>query len=214
MTSDHDRFYSSFQWLIRTSWKALAGLEVQGRHNVPPSGPFLLICNHQSNLDPLIIQAVCPRIVRAMAKSSQFAVPIVGWVMRRVRSFPVRRYKIDPQAVRTTLRALGAGEGVAIYIEGERSWDGILQSPRLGTVRLILKAGVPVIPTTITGSYEAWPRWDSHIQRLPVTVTFGAPLEFPRLDRKADREAAVPSTSRRIMGTLARQIGGRTTFST
>jgi 1-acyl-sn-glycerol-3-phosphate acyltransferase len=202
-----DAAYRSAQHLARGIWKLFSRLDVAGLENVPRTGPFLLICNHQSNLDPILIQAVCPRAVHAMAKSSQFAVPGISAVMRRLLSFPVRRYQTDPQAVRLVLRRLREGQGVAIYIEGERSWDGRLQPARLGTIRLILKAGVPVIPCTVAGSYEAWPRWHTGIRPHPVRITFGAPLTFPKLDRKADREPLVPATANTVMTTLARQLG-------
>jgi len=194
--------YRVSQWIARTGWRALAGLEVRGLANVPSTGPFLLIANHESNLDPILIQAVCPRPVHAMAKSSQFLVPLVGQLMKRILAFPVRRYQVDPYAVRLVLRRLRAGKGVAVYIEGERSWDGRLQAARPGTVRLALKAGVPVVPCGIEGSYEAWPRWASRPQLLPICITFGAPIHFPQFDRRADREAALADATTRIMDEL------------
>lgn len=202
-------FYRAAQWLPSTFWRALATLDTAGVENIPATGPFLLISNHQSNLDPILIQAVCPRRVHAMAKSSQFAVPVIASLMKRLHAFPVRRYQADPQAVRTALRRLAEDEAVAIYVEGERTWDGNLQPPRPGTIRLALKAGVPIVPATISGSYDAWPRWDSRIQRRPVTITFGPPFRLPHLERKADREAALPSAAATIMAALRRQLDGR-----
>lgn len=201
-----ETFYRVAQWLPRTFWRSFSRLDVAGVENVPPTGPFLVISNHQSNLDPILIQAVCPRRVHAMAKSSQFAVPVIARLMKRLHSFPVRRYQTDPQAVRIVLRRLTEGEGVAIYIEGERTWDGKLQPPRLGTIRLALKAGVPIVPTTITGSYDAWPRWDSRVQFRPIAVTFGPTIHLPHLHQKADREAALPSAAATIMDALRRQL--------
>jgi 1-acyl-sn-glycerol-3-phosphate acyltransferase len=127
--------------------------------------------------------------------------------MPRFMAFPVRRYQTDPQAVRTALRLLSAGAGVAVYIEGERSWDGAMQAPRPGTVRLVLKAGVPVIPCGIAGAYEAWPRWSSRPQFLPVRINFGAALTFPQIDDRRAREALVPLAADRIMTELARLSG-------
>lgn len=199
-------FYRVAQWLPRTFWRSFSRLDVAGLDNVPPTGPFLLISNHQSNLDPILIQAVCPRRVHTMAKSTQFTVPVIAGLMKRLHSFPVRRYQTDPQAVRIVLRRLAQGEGVAIYVEGERTWDGKLQPPRLGTIRLALKAGVPIVPTTITGSYDAWPRWDSRIQLRPIAITFGPAIHLPHLHRKADREAALPAAATTIMDALRRQL--------
>jgi 1-acyl-sn-glycerol-3-phosphate acyltransferase len=200
-------FYRFAQWLARSLWKAYGSLEVRGTEHLPPDGSFLLICNHQSNLDPILIQAVAPRPVHAMAKSTQFAAPIVGSIMQRLLSFPVRRYQVDPQAVRMTLRYLARGRGVCIYVEGERSWDGRLQKPRRGTLRLALRAGVPIIPCAITGSYDAWPRWDGRIQRRHITITFGPRIHLPHLLRREDREAFVDEAGRRIMTALAELCG-------
>lgn len=195
-------FYWFICWLVRVLWKPMGGIHATGLQNVPREGPFIVIANHQSYLDPLFLQAVCPRLLHAMAKSTQFASPIFRHMMTLVYSFPVRRFEIDPQAVRHVLRALETGDGVVIYIEGERTWDGELQSPRLGTIRLILKAGVPVIPCRIDGTYDVWPRWHNRVQKHLVHVDFRPPLRFPKLNRKADRELNVQDTAETIMTSL------------
>jgi len=194
-----DAFYHFCRWLPRTFWRLSAGLRIEGLHNVPATGPFMLVANHQSNLDPILIQASCPRIVATMAKSSQFNVPLFGPWIRRLYAFPVRRYQVDPQSVRTALRLLATGRAIAIYMEGERTWDGRMLPPRAGTTRLVLKAGVPVVPCAIRGAYDAWPRWARTPQRRPVTVAFGPPLSFPRLDHRDQREIALPDTSARLV---------------
>src|SRR2546430_14314677 len=123
-------------FLARNLYKLFLGrIEITGLEHVPTSGPFLLIANHRSVLDPMLIQSVCTtRKVHAMAKSTQYAVPVIGWLMaKHLHTFPVRRYQIDPQAVRMALRRLRQGHAVGGFIEGVRSWDGRLQQPRLGT---------------------------------------------------------------------------------
>ncbi len=199
--------YGFAQRLVRTLWPLLGRLDVHGLENVPENGPFLLIANHQSYLDPILIQAVIRRPIYTMAKSTQFSDRFFRGLMKRLKSFPVRRFEIDPQAVRTVLRHLGHGQGVGIYIEGERSWDGRLQAPRLGTIRLILKAGVPVVPCGIRGAYDVWPRWDRRIRRGDVRIRFGTPLRFPRLDDRRARDAQLPEAQRRLMSEIARLAG-------
>ncbi len=183
--------YRLCQTIVRVGWPLVGRLHVRGTENVPARGPFLLIANHQSVLDPILIQTVCPRPLHTMAKSTQFASPSMRWLMPRLKSFPVRRFEPDPQAVRLVLRRLREGHGVGIYIEGERSWDGRLQAPRRGTVRLILRAGVPVVPAAIAGSYEAWPRWDRGLRRSDVAIVFGEPLQWPAMVDRSEREAMV-----------------------
>lgn len=209
-------FYHFAAFLARNLFRLAGRLEVRGLGNIPQTGPFLLLANHESILDPILIQAVCPRPVHTMAKSTQFATPLMSWVMRQVKSFPVRRYQVDPQSVRMVLRRLEQGEAVGIYPEGERSWDGRLQEPRRGTIRLVLRADVPIIPCTIAGSYDVWPRWDRGIRRGNVRIDFGEPFRLPPARDRAAREAALPLATSRIMGTLQRQLdaaGGETSHS-
>lgn len=198
--------------VIRAVAKAvipLAGIRfvVEGREQVPKTGPFILIFNHQSILDPAFAQTACPRFVYSMVKSTQFASPLWRWLLPRVGSFPTRRYQVDPQAVRTALRLLEEGKGIGIYPEGERSWDARLQPLRRGTVRLILKAGVPVVPCGIDGSFHIRPRWGSGLQRGTVTVRFGEPLRFPAYDVRTEREAALQDATRKIEGALQGVMG-------
>lgn len=195
-------YYRTAQLLVRTLWPLIGRLEVTGKENVPAEGPFILVSNHQSILDPILIQTVCPRPIRTMAKSTQFAAPIIGPLMPRLLSFPVRRYEIDPQPVRLMLRYLSQGEPVGVYLEGERSWDGRLQPFRLGTVRVVLKAGVPVVPARISGSYDVWPRWDRRPARGTVRIQFAQPILFGRHDRRAEREAALPDALLRLHNAL------------
>lgn len=184
----------------------LVRLEVRGLENVPRSGPCFLIANHQSVLDPVLVQGACGRPVHSFTKSGQFSSSgrFVRWLLLRVNAIPVRRYRIDPQAVRTALRVLEAGGVVGIYPEGERSWDGTLQPLRRGTVRLILKAGVPVVPCGVDGSFGAWPRWTRRPCRVPVRIRFGRPLRFERHDTRAERDAALDGALEQLTGVLAR----------
>lgn len=186
------RFFKSITWMLM---HMVARIRVEGRENVPRSGPFILIFNHQSILDPLLAQSHCRPTVYSMTKSTQFAHPVFRWLLPRAGGFPVRRYRIDPQAVRTTLRYLSEGKVVGVYPEGERSWDGELQPLRRGTVRLLLKAGVPVVPCGIQGSFDVWPRWSSRPRRREVVIRFGEPLLLGAHDDRAERERLLPETA-------------------
>ena len=194
--------YHFFRWVARTLWSAMGGVEVRGVENVPRSGAFLMIANHQSFLDPILVQATCPRILHSMAKSTQFGSPMFRRLLTLFYSFPVRRFEVDPQAVRQVLRRLQQGNAVIIYIEGERSWDGRLQAPRMGAVRVALKAGVPIVPVRVDGTYDAWPRWHGKIRRNRIRVEFREPLELPQLDRREARERYLGEAAQQIMNAI------------
>jgi len=173
--------YRTLCWVTRMLWKWTGTIEVRGLEHLPTAGPCIVVANHESYLDPLLLQAFTPRVMHAMAKSTQFASRGMAWLMSLVYSFPVRRYQPDPIAVRTVLRLVAAGRAVMIYPEGERSWDGRLQPLRRGTVRLLLKAGVPVIPCRIDGTYDAWPRWGKLARGGHVTITYKPALRLTEL---------------------------------
>jgi len=202
-------WYAPLKWTVWGLLHLVARIRVEGRDNIPAQGAFILVSNHQSILDPFLAQSHCPGAVYSMTKSTQFSHPVFRWLMPRVGGFPVRRYRVDPQCVRTTLRLLGEGKAVGIYPEGERSWDGTMMALRGGTVRLLLKAGVPVVPCGIEGSFDVWPRWGGGPRRAEVTLRFGEPLLFGPHDDRASREAALPAAVAGLSRTL-RDLSGET----
>ena len=92
---------------------------------------------------------------------------------------------------------------MGVYPEGERSWDARLQPFRRGTVRLLLKAGVPIIPCGVAGSYDVWPRWSKTIRRRRVRVEFGQPIRWPAMDHREERNAFLPKATEQLAQTLA-----------
>lgn len=196
--------YRTLRRMMSLYLRARLRIRTEGASNVPRTGPFLLVLSHQSHLDSLLLHTFCPRLLFTLAKSSVFRTPFMAWLAPRVGAVPARRFQIDPQAVRVALRLIGRGEGVGVFPEGERSWDGVLKPLRAGTIRLLLKAGVPVIPCGILGTYEVFPRW-GHMNwlkigfgREPVTIRYGEPMHFGKHDDRAEREQALPGATAKV----------------
>jgi 1-acyl-sn-glycerol-3-phosphate acyltransferase len=200
--------YRLLQGIAHFMIQRVVRIRVEGLENVPASGACIFVPNHQSALDPLLVQGICPRLISTMTKSTQFSSPIFRFLLRTGEAFPVRRYKVDPQTVRTLLRKLDEGYATCIYPEGERSWDGTLQPLRRGAVRTLLRAGVPIIPVGIEGMYDVWPRWRG-VPRfgLPVVLRFGEPIHLGMHRDRTSREAALPAAEERIREALLRLSG-------
>jgi 1-acyl-sn-glycerol-3-phosphate acyltransferase len=140
-----------------------ANLSFSDEHLVPKEGPFILLMNHQSYLDPIIISTLLPRRIGFLTKSTSFADKFLQPIFRAYRSLPNRRYEIDPQVVRHALRGIQQGNCIGIFPEGERTWDGELLPFKYSTIKFLLSVQVPVVIVTIKGAYNVLPRWTHKI---------------------------------------------------
>ena len=131
-------------------------LRVAGRW--PGRGPYVVVANHQSMLDILLLSRL-PREMKWMAKESLFRVPWVGWMFVLAGDIPVRRGNAESasEALRKARAYLDRGMSVMIFPEGTRSRTGALQPFKSGAFRLALEAGVPVLPVAVSGTAAGLP---------------------------------------------------------
>ena len=92
-----------------------------------------------------------------MARSTLFF-PVLGFLLRSVKAFPIQREGMGASGMKETLRQLRSGGIVTLFPEGTRSRDGKLAPLKSGIAVLVSRAGVPVVPAGIAGTYQAWPR--------------------------------------------------------
>jgi len=182
-------------WLIG---KAYFGVSFRGTEHIPLTGPLIIAANHVSYADPPLLSLPFRRPIFYMAMAPLFKNPLLGWFLRRVRAFPVRLESVDLRATRAGVRALRAGAALLIFPEGGRTLDGRLQPFIPGAFRLACSLGVPVLPVTITGGYEAWPADRVFPRPGRITITYhpaihaeagGAPREA--VQKLSDRVRAV-----------------------
>jgi 1-acyl-sn-glycerol-3-phosphate acyltransferase len=157
---------------------------VHGLDNVPRTGGVILASNHLSFADSLVIPIVVPRKVAFLAKSDYFTGSGVTGALSRawfvgMGMLPVDRddSKAALASLDTALQVLGRGEAFGIYPEGTRSRDGRLYRGRTGVAHLALTAGVPVVPVGLVGTDRLQPVGSRFPRVVPLTVSFGAPIE-------------------------------------
>jgi 1-acyl-sn-glycerol-3-phosphate acyltransferase len=156
-------------------------LKVYGVHHIPRSGGVLIVSNHQSYLDPVLIGVQICRPMSYLAKSELFEKPAFSWLIRNLNAFPVRQGEGDVGAVKETIRRLAEGHMLTMFPEGTRTPDGTLQPIQPGIGLIVRRAGVPVVPAVIDGSFEAWPRQDLLPHAHPIRVLFGSPMELGKM---------------------------------
>jgi 1-acyl-sn-glycerol-3-phosphate acyltransferase len=182
---------------------------VEGRENVPARGGVILASNHTSYADPPLVGTACPRRVFFMAKQELFRMPLLGWLIPRVHSFPVRRGKGDRRALREAVRLLNRGEVVLIFPEGTRSPNGRLQPPELGAAMVALMSGAPVVPMALIGSDRLLPQHSPLPRPAKVTVRFGRARSFLRGGDGRISRKLLEMTGARIMEEIRRLLPER-----
>jgi len=130
--------------------------EVRGASNLPMEGGVVLVANHVSYWDPVVVGCAINRRIHFMAKSELFDIPVLSTIIRALGTFPVRRDKSDRAAIRTAIKLLEEGHVVGVFPEGTRSHSGELLKPHLGAAMLALKAGVPMLPVAVRGTKGFW----------------------------------------------------------
>ncbi len=128
------------------------GWDVTGEP-VPLKGPLIVVSNHLSYLDPLVLAYAIPRFIYYMAKAELWTFPLFGALISLLGAFPVRRGMADVQAVGRAITLLKHGKVLAMFPEGTRSKTHALHRGKPGAVLLHLKTGVPILPVGIIGTH-------------------------------------------------------------
>jgi 1-acyl-sn-glycerol-3-phosphate acyltransferase len=171
-------FWKALQVIARVGTTLFFNLKTYGRENVPKKGGVLLVANHQSYLDPVLVAVHLYRPVSFLAKSELFEHPFLAWLIRMLQAFPVRQGHGDVGAVKEVIRRLGEGYALNIYPEGSRTETGEIAPLEKGVGLIIRRAGVPVVPVAIDGSFEAWPKAHTIFRPHQIRVKYGKVMDF------------------------------------
>lgn len=132
-------------------FKLLYRYEISNKNNIPPTGGYVLACNHQSYTDPVLVSIGQKRMIYFMAKSELFRNKFFSALIRSLGAFPVQRGGTgDKGAINNAETLLAEGKVLGIFPEGTRSLDGELLKMRAGAVMLAFQSGVPIVPACIT----------------------------------------------------------------
>ena len=174
-------------WLLIS---VLYRVRTDGLDRIPDEGPALLVCNHVSFMDALIIMGSVRRPVRFVMYHKIFKVPVLSFVFRAAKAIPIAGGKENPKLLVRAFDAIDAalaeGELVCIFPEGGLTLDGEIASFRPGVEKILARRPVPVIPMALRGLWGSmWSRRDSKLgrARLPrrfrahVGLSVGVPMQ-------------------------------------
>ncbi|HXP00857.1 MAG TPA: MFS transporter [Luteibacter sp.] len=165
--------------LVRTLYR----VRVDGLKNVPDEGAALVVCNHVSFMDPLILMANVRRPMRFVMYYKIFNIPLLHFVFRTAKAIPIAGRNEDPvlmeRAFELVDEALANGEVVCIFPEGGITRDGTIQNFRPGVDRILARRPVPVVPLALRGMWGSiFSRRDSALQRARLPRRFWSKIEL------------------------------------
>jgi 1-acyl-sn-glycerol-3-phosphate acyltransferase len=148
--------------------------DVQGvEAYVPDEGPALLVCNHVSYMDPIILSSTIPRPIRFVMYYKIFNTPGLSWVFKAARAIPIAGKHEDAELMQRAFeevdKALAEGELVCIFPEGSLTKDGRIGAFKSGLERILERRAVPVVPMAIQGM------WASIFSRKGVVSAYRIP---------------------------------------
>ncbi|MFI8950403.1 lysophospholipid acyltransferase family protein [Streptomyces sp. NPDC053750] len=179
---------------------------IEGLDHVPASGAAIVAGNHLSFSDHFLMPAVLRRRITFLAKAEYFTGPglkgrLTAFFFRSAGQIPVDRSgkEAGQAAIREGLGVLGKDELLGIYPEGTRSHDGRLYKGKVGVAVMALRAGVPVVPCAMIGTFEAQPPGRKIPKLHPVVIRFGEPLDFSRYAGMEGEKAVLRAVTDEIM---------------
>lgn len=171
--------YAFARVLLVAAVRAYGRFHAEGAGQLPTSGPAIVVANHPSDVDPILLAVVFPRTMHFMADVVQFRRGFVGPVIRQLAAFPIDKGSPDRRSLETALDLLRRGEVVALFPEGDlyRQAEPMPFGPGIGF--LAARSGAPVVPVRIGGAERIW---DGHRLHWPrITLRVGQAFRFDGL---------------------------------
>ncbi|KLD76891.1 MFS transporter [Xanthomonas hyacinthi] len=175
------------EFLMRfLSWvmvRALYRLRLHGiERHVPDEGAALIVCNHVSYMDALVLAASIPRPVRFVMYYRIFNIPVMRWIFRTAKAIPIAGAREDPALMQRAFdeidAALAEGELVCIFPEGALTKDGEIAKFKSGVEKIVERRAVPVLPMALRNMWTSmWSKRDSRLRRMRVPRRFRAHVE-------------------------------------
>jgi len=198
LVSGNTTLYHIEKYLARILFWILTSCRINGRENVPLTGPVLVLSNHLSVADPPALGIFLPRRPSFMAKEELFKNKILGYFVKSFGAFPVYKGRVNRQALRQAEQILQNGQVLVMFPEGKRSPNSTLQPGLPGSALIAYHNQVPILPVAITGT-ESIRGGISWIWRRPrVSISIGKPFSLPESGHSLSREQ-LKNYSERIM---------------
>lgn len=156
--------------------------EVIGAENIHLGKPQILMANHQSDFDIMVLLATIPGQFRWIAKKELFKIPLFGTAMRKAGYISIDRQNHEKamDSVEKALQKIREGKSIMSFPEGTRSRNGVIRPFKRGMFHLAIASGAPIVPISIIGSGQIMPKGSLSVKPGKITVVIGSPIDVSR----------------------------------
>ncbi len=191
--------------VVYVYFKLFYNLKIKGAKFIPRSGPAIIAPNHQTRYDALPVGYRVPQPVYCAVDKEYFDMPFIGWWLRTFRGIPMAERR-DVEGYRRSLEVLEAGHRLIIFPEGFLSKDGSLRRLLPGAARAALTLGVDIVPVTLVGAFEAWPK-PQPLPKLfkPMIIKYYPPIRC-EVAGKADLKRRVGEVNAELEKIMKRRL--------
>jgi 1-acyl-sn-glycerol-3-phosphate acyltransferase len=196
------------RWMSRTILRlAGARLEVRRSPGFDTARTCFFICNHVNLFDPFILYSTIPQFIRGLELESHFRIPVYGWLMKRFGNVPVPSTSSPSDLKRMwrmTRAALDGGISLVVFPEGRRTVTGRVGKFHEGVFRMALQFGTPIVPVSVTGSFEFNRKTGWMLRPATIVVCLHDVIETAGLSKDA-----APELRDRVWKAVATPINDR-----
>src|SRR5438270_3358675 len=176
-----------------TVWLTGTKVRTAGLEHLDPSGTYIFMSNHVSNLDPPILIPLIPRRTSVLAKKEIWRIPVLARALDMGEIVPVERHNREAaiQSIKKASEVMRHGINMTVYPEGTRSSDGRLLPFKKGPFHLALGTGFPIVPVTMLGTFEMMPKGSWAATGGTATVVFHPPIDPKAFSSREELTQAV-----------------------
>ncbi|WP_082906213.1 lysophospholipid acyltransferase family protein [Phormidesmis priestleyi] len=182
--------YRLFKWsivspVLHTYFRG----RIYGAENVPQKGRLLVVSNHASDFDPLLLSCCVGRPVAYMAKEELFQVPVLRQAIQAYGAYPVKRGSADRSAMKAAIASIQSGWATGIFLDGTRTPDGRIADPKVGAAWIAAKTQSPLLPVSLWGTHAIFRKGSAMPRPTSVTVRIGELILPPTSSDRSELEA-------------------------
>lgn len=196
--------YHTVRTIVTVFCRVWCRMQIDGRENVPASGPFILAPTHRSIIDTPVASGVHRRRMRFMGADKWWNNRWFGKLLSALGGFPVSRGTADREALRRCVAVIEGGEPLVLFPEGERKSGPRVQPLFDGAAYIAAKTGVPIVPVGIGGSERVMPKGARFIYPRKLYVIVGRPLSVAVTDTPKEQRAAARQLTADLYNELQR----------